>query len=90
MDVGAEGRNSDGGVFRQSRLYEKLEDNSLNLPRPTVPPLGQHELPHVIVGDEAFPLLPYLMRPYSKPKAGQLPPDQDVSFHLICSLIRRC
>lgn len=26
--------------------------------------IGDRELPHVLIGDEAFPLKPYLMRPY--------------------------
>mgnify|MGYP001794762969 CR=1 FL=1 len=32
VDVGAEGRISDGGVFRQSRLYENIQNGSLQHP----------------------------------------------------------
>ena len=87
VDVGAEGRNSDGGVFRQSRLYENIQIGSLQIPNDAVPPLGQQELPYVIVGDEAFPLLPYLMRPYSKPKNGAVPADQEVCDNSYQSLL---
>jgi hypothetical protein len=35
-------------------------------------PLREHAepLPHVMVGDEAFPLKPYLLRPYSRNTIG--------------------
>ncbi|XP_047991562.1 protein ALP1-like [Leguminivora glycinivorella] len=51
IDVGACGSASDGGVFKNSSIYRKLENNLL-------PNNG------VIVGDAAFPLKTYLMKPY--------------------------
>ena len=65
MECGAEGRVSDGGVFRASHLYRALEERTLRLPEAAVPEYGSTRLPFVIVGDEAFPLKNYLMRPYS-------------------------
>jgi hypothetical protein len=63
IDVGAYGRNSDGGIFSSSHFGRALEDGSLSLPAPSqLEPVGH--VPHVIVGDEAFPLKPYLMRPF--------------------------
>ncbi|XP_077285484.1 uncharacterized protein LOC143910762 [Arctopsyche grandis] len=55
-DVGAYGRNSDGGIFDKSNLAKSLEENKLNIPEdnPLVP--GTEPLPYVIVADEAFPL----------------------------------
>ena len=41
-----------------------------------MPEYGSTRLPFVIVGDEAFPLKNYLMRPYS---GNMLPDDQEVS-----------
>ncbi|XP_046863316.1 uncharacterized protein LOC124457069 [Xenia sp. Carnegie-2017] len=35
IDIGKNGRVSDGGVFRESSLSNALETNSLNLPSPT-------------------------------------------------------
>ncbi|CAF4947278.1 unnamed protein product [Pieris macdunnoughi] len=51
IDVGANGNASDGGVFKNSSLYRRLEDGLL-------PTNG------VIVGDAAFPLKNYLLKPY--------------------------
>ena len=41
-----------------------MENSFFNIPPPTVIPGSNIKLPYVIVGDEAFPLKPYLMRPY--------------------------
>jgi hypothetical protein len=78
VDCGAEGRNSDGGVFRASRLYARLENGDLGFPEPCVPPQGTEPLPYVLVGDEAFPLKPYLMRPCSKWHLRALPHNEEV------------
>ncbi|GBM96205.1 hypothetical protein AVEN_172141-1 [Araneus ventricosus] len=52
IDVGCNGCVSDGGVFQNSSLYTKLEEGWL------FSPAG------CIIGDDAFPLKPYLMKPY--------------------------
>ncbi|XP_025996798.2 putative nuclease HARBI1 [Solenopsis invicta] len=36
LDIGAEGRQSDGGVFRNSNLYKALEENLIRIPPPDV------------------------------------------------------
>lgn len=68
VDVGDYGRNSDGGVFRYSRLGRALKAGSLSLP-PAEPlqydPNGI-PFPFYFVGDEAFPLKQYLLRPYAR------------------------
>lgn len=66
VDIGAQGRISDGGVFNNCTLGKKLAKKKLNLPASRKPPGGNKELPYVIVGDEAFPLKEYLLRPYSR------------------------
>lgn len=66
VDIGAEGRQSDGGVFRNSKLYTALEENSLQIPSPEIISVGGPKLPYVIVADEAFALKNYIMRPYSR------------------------
>ncbi|XP_036144740.1 protein ANTAGONIST OF LIKE HETEROCHROMATIN PROTEIN 1-like [Monomorium pharaonis] len=66
LDIGAEGRQSDGGVFRKSKLYSALEENLLQIPPPKIVNVRGPVLPYVIVADEAFGLKNYLMRPYSR------------------------
>ena len=61
IDVGCNGRISDGGVFLNCHLLKALEQNSLNVGE--LPNDGR-KLPYVIVGDDAFPLKTYLMKPY--------------------------
>jgi hypothetical protein len=36
------------------------------LPEDTVLPLSEITLPHIFVGDEAYPLTTYIMKPYSR------------------------
>ncbi|KAB0805346.1 hypothetical protein PPYR_02316 [Photinus pyralis] len=53
INIGCNGRQSDGGVFLNSLLCDALENDLL-------PADG------FIVGDDAFPLKKYLMKPYSR------------------------
>ncbi|XP_060843970.1 uncharacterized protein LOC132923968 [Rhopalosiphum padi] len=46
-----------------------LQNGTLNIPSPKILPEGNDVLPHVIIGDEAFPLCTDLMRPYSRDDA---------------------
>lgn len=64
IDVGCNGRVSDGGVFSNSSISEALEKNSLNIPPPKPLPQREIPIPYVILADDAFPLKPYIMKPY--------------------------
>ena len=66
VDVGCNGRISDGGVFGNSTLYHELERDLLSLPIPKELPGSENVVPYHIVADEAFPLKPYLMKPFSQ------------------------
>ena len=60
VDVGCNGRISDGGVFRNSSLSSALSLNTLNIS------LSDSEsLPHVVVADDAFPSKTYMMKSYA-------------------------
>jgi hypothetical protein len=64
IDVGGYGKNSDGGIFEASSIGKRIDRDMLNVPG-TRPLHGQNEpTPCVLIGDEAFPLRPYLMRPF--------------------------
>ncbi|XP_008180960.1 protein ALP1-like [Acyrthosiphon pisum] len=66
VDVGSYGRNSDGGIFSKSIIGKRLSSNTFNVPKP-IPIIENGEpQPYVVVGDEAFPLTTYLLRPYSR------------------------
>nr|CAH7734480.1 unnamed protein product [Callosobruchus chinensis] len=64
VNIGVNGRISDGGVFRNSSLSEAVYNNILNFPEPELLPGLRERLPYVIVADEAFPLSMHLMKPY--------------------------
>jgi len=66
VDAGAYDKQNDGGVFRNSALYQSLETRSLLLPEDTVLPLSELTVPHIFVGDVAYPLTTYIMKPYSR------------------------
>jgi hypothetical protein len=59
-EVGCQGRISDGGVFKHTVLYDKLEREHLEIPL-DAPLIIDHErtlLPFLFVADDAFPLRP--------------------------------
>ena len=53
VDVGAYGKQSDGGIFRNSAVYQSLETRSSQVPEDTVLPHSEITLPHIFVGDES-------------------------------------
>ena len=53
-DVGTNGRVSDGGVINNTKFYEKLVRNDLNIPGPRSLPNSNTVLGYIFVGDEAF------------------------------------
>jgi len=63
VDIGKNGRASDGGIWAECALRKAIEENTLSIPAPVE--VNRHTLPYVIVGDDAFPLKTYLMKPFS-------------------------
>lgn len=68
VDVGAYGRSSDGGIFSNSNIGTAMAAKKLNVPEEKNLPGTEILMPHTIIGDEAFPLKTYLMRPYPQPQ----------------------
>ena len=66
VDIGDTGRNSDGGVFRNSKMGIAFESKLLHIPEPSEPTDSSIKLPYVLIRDKAFPLKNYLMKPYPK------------------------
>ena len=67
IDVGAQGRVSDGGIFQNSQLFNKLEADELKFPKPVLvnPDFGK-PIPYYFVADDAFPLQTNIMKPYAR------------------------
>ncbi|XP_065297020.1 uncharacterized protein [Dermacentor albipictus] len=65
VEIGHHGSESDGGIFSRSNLQAKIIEDSLGVPAPAS--LGRiGSIPYFFVGDEAFPLKTYMMRPYCR------------------------
>ena len=84
VDVGCNGRISDGGVFKNCSLYKALEEKCLNIPSQVNLPGTEQPFPYV-VADDAFPLKEYIMKPYSQ---SNLTPEKRV-FNYRLSRARR-
>lgn len=75
IGVGAYGKESDVGIFSHSNLSQQLENGALNENQEKVLPGSNIALPHFLVGDEAYPLKTYLMRPYPQKNLG---PEEEI------------
>lgn len=85
VEVGAYGKESDGGVFSRSEIKRHLESNSFHIPALSRIPNSEDELPFFLIGDAAYPLKPYLITPIN---AG-LDHDRRI-FNYRHSRARRC
>lgn len=65
VDVGRNGRFSDGGVFNRCSFARGMVSNQLSLPQPKALPGRQLPVPYVLVADDAFALGPNILKPYS-------------------------
>lgn len=65
-DVGAPGRHSDGGVFSRSEMGQRFINGTMCVPPPQKISENGPELPYVLVGDEAFALSSYMMKPFAR------------------------
>lgn len=61
-----DGKQSDGGTFRNSQLFKLMEKKKLNIPDDKFLPNSNIKAPFVLIGDEAYPLLKNLMKPYAR------------------------
>lgn len=66
VDVGAMGKNSDGGIFENSKFGTLLKKQKLILPENSPIEENGQVLPHVFIGDEAFRLTDHFMKPYPR------------------------
>lgn len=55
VDMGAFGRQSDSGVFKESAFESRLLEGKLEIPLPTTLPGTDVMTPYTFVGNAAFP-----------------------------------
>ena len=63
-DVGTNGRMNDSGIWNKSSLRCAIESREIEFPEPKTLPYRSEKLPFVIVGDDAFALKNYMMKPF--------------------------
>ena len=78
FDLGAYGREGDAKVYDTSSISEALSQGALGIPPCTRLPSSDHVVPHMLVGDGAFPLKSYLMRPFPGRKNKNLTSSQNI------------
>ena len=66
IDTGGQGRQSDGQIFGASKLKECIDDHTINFPDEEPLPNDDKDTPYFILGDDAFALRTFLMKPYSR------------------------
>lgn len=69
VDIGSYGREGDAGVFMRSNFGQQINNRTFDIPPTKALPGTDVELPHVIVGDEAFALHENLMKSYPRQAA---------------------
>uniref|UniRef100_A0A8C3I585 DDE Tnp4 domain-containing protein n=1 Tax=Chrysemys picta bellii TaxID=8478 RepID=A0A8C3I585_CHRPI len=86
INVGWSGKVHDARVFRHSGLFRKLEEGTF-FPDQKIT-VGDVEMPIVILGDPAYPLMPWLMKPYT----GSLDSSQDLFNYRLskCQMVVEC
>lgn len=83
--VGANGSSSDCGIYNHSSLEQCLREGTIGFPDPEPLPHDDTDIPYFIIGDDAFPLRPYLVKPY----AQRFQTHAERIFSYRCSRARR-
>lgn len=66
LKFGAYGKQCDGGTFSDLNIYQRLEANTLNIPENGHIPSTNILAPFALLGDDAYPLKRYLLKPHSR------------------------
>ena len=87
IDIGSYGSNNVSGVFKNSKMGEQFFENKVHIPEADSLEGSSisEKVPYYLVGDEAFPLQSWLLRPYP----GQGIPEEQVIFDYRLSRARR-
>lgn len=89
IDIGAHGGTKDPSVLANSVYGKPFDKNPATLNIPSPASHGNKTLPYVLVGDDIFPLKPWLMKPYPGKRRSQRgsnldfqEPDAQLKIHL--------
>lgn len=86
VDIGSYGSSNDSGVFSNSNMGHALEGGQMSIPSAEpIDGLPNNAVPYFLVGDEAFALKQWMLRPYS---GRDLPEDLRI-FNYRLSRARR-
>ena len=88
VDFGQEGSMHDSTVFAQSQMGIGFLSSQHNIPEETTLPFSAIEMPYFLVGDEAFQLESWMMRPYGRGGNRELTEEMRV-FNYRLSRARR-
>lgn len=80
VDIGRNGRVSDGGVWDMSDMNVCIENGNAGLPPDSKLPGSERELPYVFVADDAFPLNHHILKPF--PHSNQNRSERIFSYRL--------
>lgn len=84
VDIGAQGRHSDAGIFLNS-VGQTFHRDELDIPMPLVYSINRPPLPYMLVADEAFQLNKFTLRPYP----GRNITEEQKTFNYRLSRARR-
>ena len=85
VDVGTNGSSSDAQIFNDCDLCSGIVDGTLDIPDAESLPGDDRDIPYFLIGDDAFSLRTWLMKPFS---ARGLP-DKERIFNYRLSCARR-
>ena len=86
INVGSYGKDNDAGVFDECAFRKAIELGRYTLPEPQLLPGSNIRAPYVLLGDAAFPLKEYLLRPY--PEKSTITSDDRGNFNYRLSRAR--
>jgi hypothetical protein len=66
VEVGTPGSTSDAAVFNDTEFKEAIETGDINFPDAEPLPSDDEDMPYFIVGDDAFALKSWMMKPFSR------------------------
>lgn len=65
-DFGRNGRVSDGGVLQNTKFFQMLQNDGVNIPTAELVPNSSRHLPYIFVADNTIPLRSDLMKPFKQ------------------------